>query len=225
MTMTAHSTTKTAKTGLLLCMVALCAAAQAQCWDSPGLTKFAEQIAAQHFPALLSQMPTLVECAGEAFAPGVGGDYTGGIHRIRIPQWQRNRPDVKTTVAHELAHAAVAVGGGGDGSANGHSEAFYRELIRAGFGQEAHRVASQYGNLHALAQAGGQANPPQGHAPHGGHYGQGLSVASAPMVSPPVARWMTVCRDTPVVYSSYMPHHRAYQLTTVMQRSCQQELR
>ena len=166
----------------------------------------------------------MLECAAETFGAGVGGDYTGGLHRIRIPTWQRNQPNVKATIAHELAHAAVALAGEDDGGYNGHGTAFYRELIRAGFGEEASRVAAHYRNFDALAQAGGRSNAPTGYGFNGDTRGQGLAASGAPQIPPPPARWVTVCGDRPASFAVYFHHLRSFQISTVMQQYCQQIL-
>ena len=208
-----------------LSLVSFSAAVQSQCWDNPGLTRFAGQVATQHFPQLQNQMPTLLECAAETFAADVGGDYTGGgVHRIRIPTWQRNQPNIKATIAHELAHAVVALAGDDDGSHRGHGTAFYRALIRAGFGEEANRMAAHYGNFDALAQAGGRTNPPTGYGFNGHTGGQRFVVSGDPQIPPPPARWVTVCWDRPASFAVYIHHQRSFQISTVMERYCQQTL-
>ena len=193
----------------------------ANCWNNPSLTRFAEQIATRHFPALQGRMPEIIECDASEFGPNIGGDYTSGVHRIRIPVWQRGQPmeSVRTTIAHELAHAVLE---GRDWSGpNGHGTAFFRVLINAGFAAETQRVAGIYGNFEALAQAGAQTPPPAA-----GPWladAQGAAPPAAPQA--PLMQWVTVCHTRPITYPVYLPHRRAMQYVTEMRQFCRQVLR
>ena len=139
----------------------------------------------------MNRLPDIQECDDNTFPPNVGGWYNPNAHVIQLPLLQRRHPDNRTAIAHELAHAQVAVTGGDMLSNSGHSVDFYRALITAGYPQEAQRVARIVGNADALLAAGGgqQApiNPPAPPPP--------------PVAPPPVERWVTVCRNE-VIYVS-----------------------
>lgn len=127
--------------------------AGASCWSDSQVTAMAVNVAQGGFPKSASKMPTVVVCTGGDFGPGIGGDYTGGIHKIRIPQWQLNSSDLRSVLAHELAHAETWLTGGSDTN-NGHSADFMRALLLAGWYGEAQRIGQQvHGAQDALNEA------------------------------------------------------------------------
>ncbi len=162
------------------------------CWRDDGVTAMAQSVANQGFPNAANRMPAILVCDGSVFGPGIGGDYGVGRHTIRIPQWQLNRPDLNSVLAHELAHAEVWLTGGGTEN-NGHSADFMRALLRAGWGGEAQRVA-QYlpGAQYALDQARADTAPDDGDSTRPPRY-------APPNISPPAYgppnTLVEVCRD------------------------------
>lgn len=125
----------------------------AACWSDAQVNALAANLAQSGFPNAAARMPEVLVCDGAEFAPGIGGDYTGGIHRIRIPQWQLNGSSLRSVLAHELAHAETWLTGG-SGANNGHSADFMRALLRAGWHGEAQRVGQHvYGAQAALNEA------------------------------------------------------------------------
>lgn len=132
-----------------------CEAGHASCWFDDEVRSLAGQVAGFGFPAVARNMPEIVVCDSQHFPPGIGGDYNSGFHRIRIPVWQLDRAELRSVLAHELAHGEVAIGGG-DGGPGGHGRKFYVALLRAGYHDEARRVAQYVGNADtdlAMAEA------------------------------------------------------------------------
>lgn len=115
--------------------------AKAACWRDPQIASLAESVARRHFARVAAAMPDIAVCEAQHFPAGVGGDYTPAAHRIRIPTWQTNSPDLVGVLAHELGHAEVAVEGGDDGLADGHGASWMRAMVAAGFEHEARRIA------------------------------------------------------------------------------------
>lgn len=118
----------------------ICPITRAGCWPDGHIERIARHVAAQGFDRAHRNMPELLVCDGSDFGLGVGGDYTGGIHRIRVPAWQAHTGNLVTVLAHELAHAEVALSND-DPVPGGHGRRFFEVLIRAGYIQEAERVA------------------------------------------------------------------------------------
>ena len=130
-----------------------CSIAAASCWTDQRATEQVRSAAVRHSPDVAERLPTVLVCSGDEFAPGIGGDYNGGYHRIRIPEWQLGRAELYTVLVHELGHAKVALEGTDDGTAGGHGPAWMAAMLSAGFGGEARRVADQVpGAAEALAQ-------------------------------------------------------------------------
>lgn len=152
-------------------------------------------------------------CEGADFGPNIGGDYTGGIHQIRIPQWQLGRPELRAVLAHELAHAETWLTGGSEAN-NGHSADFMRALLRAGWRAEAHRVAltvagAQYALRQAEASLQGELDPerpPNRNDPPATYV-------------PPVVMTQVCHNEQIAVYRQIMPGR--YHLGFVIRRVCQ----
>lgn len=144
----------TAKPAFALAAVAMAhQAIEASCWSDAQVTALAMGVAQSGFPNAAARMPEVLVCDGGDFGPGIGGDYTGGVHKIRIPQWQLNGTGLRSVLAHELAHAETWLTGG-SGANNGHSVDFMRALLRAGWHGEAQRVGQHvYGAQAALNEA------------------------------------------------------------------------
>lgn len=173
-------TTRPLAAALLCWAVSVPGVGNAACWVNTGLSHAMQQIASERFPQISNRLPDIQECDDNSFPPNVGGWYNPNAHVIQLPLWQRRHPDNRTAIAHELAHAQVAVTGGDMLSNNGHSVDFYRALIAAGYPHEAERVARIYGNVDVYFAAGGGRHVPM----------------SPPLLPPPpVARWVTVCRN------------------------------
>lgn len=115
--------------------------APADCWVDPQVQALAAEVAQQRFPQVAYRMPELRVCEARDFAPGIGGRYLGGQHVIELPQWLLPRPELPTTLAHELAHAQVALTGGDSSTAGGHSADWMRLMLQAGYAYEARRIA------------------------------------------------------------------------------------
>lgn len=193
--------------------------AEANCWHDTNVTQLAQSVAQSGFPNAASRMPTVLVCDGGDFGPNIGGDYTGGIHRIRIPNWQLNRTELRSVIAHEMAHAEVWLTGGSDAN-GGHSSDFMRSLLRAGWHAEAARVGQYVGGAQfALDEA------------RASLYGQGAGRAPLPGAErPPIATpppiyvsptvMVQVCHDQPFVV--YRPAGRGqYYIEIVTRRFCQ----
>lgn len=193
--------------------------ASATCRHDTNLTQLAQSVAQSGFPNAASRMPTVLVCDGGDFGPNIGGDYTGGIHRVRIPNWQLNRTELRSVIAHEMAHAEVWLTGGSDAN-GGHSSDFMRSLLRAGWHAEAARVG-QYvsGAKFALDEA------------RASLYGQGATRTPLPGVDrPPTSTpppiyvsptvMVQVCHDHP--FAVYRPAGRGrYHIDIVTRRLCQ----
>lgn len=163
--------------GLALALALAAGAARAGCWTDPQVVRTAESIVEQSFPGLRARMPRVLVCDAGAFGPNVGGDYTSGMHRIRVPAWQLGSGNLVGVLQHELCHAQVSVDGADDGRAQGHGVAWMACLLKRGWGAEAQRVAGLMpGAEEALALAGGVSRP--GWAPP--------AVAAEPQYVPPV---------------------------------------
>lgn len=192
--------------------------ANATCWLDSNLTAIAQSIAQSGFPNAASRMPTVLVCDGAHFGPNVGGDYTGGVHQIRLPHWQLNRAELRSVLAHELAHAETWLTGGSDAN-NGHSADFMRALLRAGWHSEAQRVADHVnGARYALdeaknslyGQAHAEASPDDGYRP---------PRANPPITYTPPIRMQRVCHDEQqAVYRQIGPGR--YHLSFVTHRIC-----
>lgn len=115
--------------------------AQADCWVDPQVQAQAAEVAQQRFPQVAYRMPEVRVCEARDFAPGIGGRYLGGQHVIELPQWLLPRRELPTTLAHELAHAQVALTGGDSSTAGGHSADWMRLMLQAGYAYEARRIA------------------------------------------------------------------------------------
>ena len=137
----------------IVCLALLSSEAFAACWEDRGISEQAHSIAVMHFAGVAQRMPSVFICSHDEFASGVGGDYNGAHHRIRIPEWQLQRPELYTVLVHELGHARVSLEGTDDGTAGGHGPAWMSAMFDAGFGGEARRVADHVpGAAQALAQ-------------------------------------------------------------------------
>ncbi len=203
-------------TNSFLVMFAIAASigsAGATCWRDANVTELAQTVAQSGFPNAASRMPDVLVCEGSDFGPNIGGDYTGGIHRIRIPQWQLNGGGLRSVLAHELAHAETWLTGGSDAN-YGHSADFMRALLRAGWGGEAQRVG-QYvaGAQYALDEARASLNdelaarePPQG--------------GYQPPIYRPPSVMVQVCHDEQMTVVNQVRPGR-YQYCTVTRRICQ----
>ena len=195
------------------------ASAQAGCWRDAGLEQRTHAIAQRHFPRVVQQMPDIVACSADMFPPGIGGDYQGGAHLIRIPHWQLNGSELNAVIAHELAHAQVALTGGDMHTAGGHGPDFLRVLVQAGFRGEAQRVAEYTGQRGLIAQAdpprelpaAPPAPPPLIYVPPRVIYVQ---------PRPPVV--VTHCMETPVTI--YVPFRGGWGVRTHIQRTCWNEV-
>lgn len=166
-------------------------AALASCWFDPGLAQAAQRIAQQGFPNAATRMPEVIVCGGEHFGPGIGGDYNSGMHHIRVPVRQLQSGSLDSILAHELAHADVALTQGAQ-DYGGHSRHFFVALLRAGYPAEAERVA-QYVN-------GGQQElqvARETFAPGGGF--------APPRPYDPPQRWVRVCECVPIAMLWRLP--------------------
>lgn len=149
-------------------LLLFCSTASASCWTDRGVTEQVRTAAVRHFPEVSERVPTVLVCSAVEFAPGIGGDYNGSYHRIRIPDWQLSRAELYAVIVHELGHAKVALAGTDDGIAGGHGPAWMSAMLGAGFGGEARRVADQVpGAAEALAhfQARGSRAPDRAEPP------------------------------------------------------------
>ncbi len=177
----------------------------ANCWSDGQVEHMARQVAARGFPNAARSLPELLVCEGRDFAPGIGGDYTTGIHRIRIPAWQLQSGNLATVLAHELAHAEVALTYG-DAGPGGHGRRFFEALIAAGYTYEAERVAGYVDGgqreLMAARARTGQPTPPGRQA------------------EPPTT-WVTICEMVPAPVLVVMPGGQAW-VHWQWQRQCRQ---
>lgn len=119
--------------------------ALANCWQDANLTELVRYQAQSGFPNSAARLPNVLVCANSIFSPGIGGDYTSTLHRIRIPVSRLNTPQLNTTIRHELGHSEVALTGQDDGLHGGHGPNWMRIMQAAGEAQEAQRVASYLG--------------------------------------------------------------------------------
>jgi hypothetical protein len=119
----------------------------ANCYDDAHLQNLAQVIAERHFGApLTGNLPRVLVCDDAVLGGLARADYTSGYHRIRFTRSTAYAPDVMEVMAHELAHAVVAINGyDPDPSRGGHGRNFVQVLRNAGFHDEANRVAQQYG--------------------------------------------------------------------------------
>lgn len=194
-------------------------AANANRGHDANVTALANSVAHSGFPKAAARMPAVLVCDGNDFGPNIGGDYTSGIHRIRIPYWQLSRAELRSVLAHELAHAEAWLSGGNEGN-NGHSTGFMLALLRAGWHDEALRVA-QYasGGQFALNQA------------RASLYGQGGAGAMPPGVNRPPAATPPTAHLPPTVlvqvcHDEQFAVYRqiglgSYQMEMVSRRICQ----
>ncbi len=169
------------------------------CWNNPQLTQLATRLAQQHFPAVAQNMPTVVECPNEVFPDKVAGDYTMQVHRIRMPISSRQNSMTRDFLAHELAHAAVALRGLTGGSQHqGHDSNFYQELMTARFAHEARRTVEYLKNFDDWAVASSATSSfPQAPRPYGG--GGSVILTSLPPAPPaPPVRIVQQCQERPV---------------------------
>ncbi len=117
--------------------------AMASCWHDPQIADLAKSIASG-FPLASRRMPEVVVCDGHDFGPMIGGDFTAlpnGRTVIRLPTWQTGpRGALHSSLAHELAHAEAHEQGLNE-PFGGHGAGFMAALLRAGWEQEAERVA------------------------------------------------------------------------------------
>lgn len=127
---------------LLLLLLSWILPVHAACWPDSDLAIRAQAVAGQRFPALVGRMPDVLACHDADFPPQIGGDYTSGIHRIRIPQREvlRGPVVIDSILAHELGHAQVAAEGK-HGGPDGHGEAWVQAMLRAGLDAEVERMA------------------------------------------------------------------------------------
>lgn len=134
---------------------AAAAPAAASCWVDSSVEATAQNIVHQSFPGLRDRMPSVLVCESGVFGPNIGGDYTSGIHRIRIPHWQLSTGNLVGVLQHELCHAQDFVDGAVDQRAQAHGVGFMRCLMQRGWSYEAERVASAMGGAahQTLAEA------------------------------------------------------------------------
>lgn len=90
--------------------------------------------------------------------PTIGGTFSvlpSGGTVIRVPAWQMSpRGNLEATLAHELAHAQAHQQGLYNEPFGGHGAGFFAALLKAGWPQEAERVAQSIaGADRALAAA------------------------------------------------------------------------
>lgn len=208
-------------TNSFLGMVAIAASigtADATCWRDANVTELAQSVAQSGFPNAASRMPAVLICEGSDFGPNIGGDYTGGIHRIRIPQWQLNSAGLRSVLAHELAHAETWLTGGSDAN-HGHSADFMRALLRAGWGGEAQRVGQHVvGAQYALDEARASLYPRGASPPLQGNYRP--PVYTPPYVYTPPSVMVEVCHDEQMTVVNQVRPGR-YQYCVVTRRICQ----
>jgi len=170
--------------------------ARAACWVDASVSHVAQQIATASFRATAGRMPAIAVCHAGDFAQGIGGDYTPGVHRIRIPEWQVVTANLHTVLAHELAHAEVWLTGR-DPGADGHGRGFFEVLLGAGYGNEAERVAAYVANGHsALADAKAFIRPIAPPNP---------PIAAGPNANPRQGRVATYCEWVPVRFLVPLP--------------------
>ena len=178
---------------------------QASCWQDTHVVRLAYAIAQGGFPNAAAHMPDVLVCDAEHFGPNIGGDYTSGVHRIRLPAWQLQSGNLHAVIAHEMAHAEVALELGA-GAPVGHARDFFAALLRAGYHAEAQRVAryvqgGQQEFRAALAVTGsvpGYLPPDQ--PPH--------SRQPPPLYAPPPQRWVQVCQPVKVTFTCRLPNGR-----------------
>ncbi len=199
---------------------ALIGTANATCWRDANVTALMQAVAQEGFPNAASRMPAGLVCEGSDFGPNIGGDYTGGIHQIRIPQWQLNGTGLRSVLAHELAHAETWLTGGSDAN-HGHSADFMRALLRAGWGGEAQRVGQQFaGAQHALDQARASlAGDASARGQRQGGYQPPIYTPPTTTYTPPTVM-VQVCHDEQItVVRQVRPHFFAPAVMT--RRICQ----
>ena len=197
------------------CMHAL--PSQASCWHDPRVAQLAYAIALGGFPTAAGQMPEVLVCDAQHFDPNIGGDYTSGVHRIRLPTWQLQSGNLNPVIAHEMAHAEVALHLGA-GVPVGHSRDFFAALLRAGYHAEAQRVAryvqgGQQEFLVALgATSSGPSLPPPNPPPH--------SRRQPPADAFPPQRWIQVCQPVTVAVWCRLPNGQVV-IQHQIQNQCQ----
>lgn len=129
---------------VLLALAAVGPPATASCWRDSGVTALAKSIA-PNFPAAARRLPDVVVCEDRDFPPGIGGTfsaYENGATVIRVPVWQTGpQGGLDATLAHELAHAEAHQQGLSNEPFGGHGVGFFAALLKAGWQQEAERVA------------------------------------------------------------------------------------
>lgn len=185
--------------------------AQASCWTDAGLTARAQALAQSSFPAVTRNMPQVLFCTRNEYAPNVGGVYSSGVHRITAGNWHPPG-SLDMVLLHELGHAQVALQGG-DGGSDGHGPGWVQAMADAGLLHEARRMAQ-----HSAEAARAVAEFDDSHGPTEPPPAWQQTPPMAPQAMPPQPRaWRQVCFLRPQTFWVRLPHGQVMAQTQLVQ--------
>lgn len=168
---------------------------QAVCYRNDAVTDRAVTLAWERFPAVPQQMPQVLVCSRDSYAPNVAGQHEPGANRITAGDWLSWGQELDSVLLHELGHAQAWLTGG-DAGTDGHGDAWVRAMLGAGLEAEVRRVAGYSGSasaaINAIAGRNGRSAPP----PEGGRSPQQWPPPQ-PWSPPPPPPPRQVCQAIP----------------------------